>query len=119
GFSVPLLIGGATTSRAHTAVRIEPAYSGPGVHVLDASRAVGVARALLDPAQKGAFGDRTRDEYAQVRAAHEGRDRKEQRLSLSEAGDRRLRIDWSAVPPPVPTFLGPRSFTEAPLEELV
>ena len=119
GFSVPLLIGGATTSRAHTAVRIEPAYSGPVVHVIDASRAVGVARALLDPAQRGAFVDRTRDEYAQVRSAHEGRDRKEQRLSLAEARERRLRIDWSAVTPPVPTFLGPRSITDVPLSELV
>ena len=62
--TVPLLIGGATTSRAHTAVRIEPAYSGPVVHVMDASRAVGVARALLDPAQHDAFVARTREEYA-------------------------------------------------------
>ncbi|MET0773296.1 MAG: methionine synthase [Candidatus Limnocylindrales bacterium] len=119
GFSVPLLIGGATTSRAHTAVRIEPAYSGPVVHVVDASRAVGVARALLDPAQKGAFVDRTRDEYAQVRSAHEGRDRQEQRLTLAEARRRRLRIDWSAVTPPVPSFLGPRTFSDVPLAELV
>jgi 5-methyltetrahydrofolate--homocysteine methyltransferase len=119
GFSVPLLIGGATTSRAHTAVRIEPAYSGPVVHVVDASRAVGVARALLDPAQKGGFVERTRDEYAAVRAAHEGRDRGEQRLTLAEARDRRLRIDWAAVTPPVPTFLGPRAFADFPLDELV
>jgi 5-methyltetrahydrofolate--homocysteine methyltransferase len=119
GFSVPLLIGGATTSRAHTAVRIEPAYSGPVVHVVDASRAVGVARALLDPAQKGAFVERTRDEYAQVRVAHEGRDRGEQRLTLAESRDRRLRIDWTAITPPVPTFIGPRSFLDVSLEQLV
>jgi 5-methyltetrahydrofolate--homocysteine methyltransferase len=119
GFSVPLLIGGATTSRAHTAVRIEPAYSGPVVHVVDASRAVGVARALLDPGQRGAFVERTRDEYAQVRAAHEGRDRGEQRLTIAEARERRLRLDWNAVPPPAPSFLGPRTFTDFPLTELV
>jgi 5-methyltetrahydrofolate--homocysteine methyltransferase len=119
GFSVPLLIGGATTSRAHTAVRIEPAYSGPVVHVVDASRAVGVARALLDPTQRDTFVERTREEYAQVRAAHEGRDRGEQRLSLAEARERRLRLDWSGVTPPVPTFLGPRTFTGFPLTELV
>jgi len=119
GFTVPLLIGGATTSRAHTAVRIEPAYRGPVVHVVDASRAVGVARALLDPAQKDAFVERTREEYAQVRAAHEGRDRGEQRLSLADARERRLRLDWTGVTPPVPTFLGPRSFSGFPLTELV
>jgi 5-methyltetrahydrofolate--homocysteine methyltransferase len=119
GFSVPLLIGGATTSRAHTAVRIEPAYSGPVIHVVDASRAVGVARALLDPAQRGSFVERTRDEYAAVRAAHEGRDRGEQRLTLQEARERRLRIDWTSSVPPVPTFLGARSFNDVPLDELV
>jgi 5-methyltetrahydrofolate--homocysteine methyltransferase len=100
-------------------VRIEPAYSGPVVHVVDASRAVGVARSLLDPAQKDAFVDRTREEYAQVRAAHEGRDRQEQRLNLAEARDRRLRIDWSSVTPPIPAFIGPRTFVDVPLEELV
>ncbi len=119
GFSVPLLIGGATTSRAHTAVRIEPAYSGPVVHVVDASRAVGVARALLDPAQRDGFVTRMRADYAAVRTAHEGRDRKEQRLTLAEARDRRLRIDWSASAPPVPTFLGPRAFVGHSLEDLV
>ncbi len=93
--------------------------SRPVVHVVDASRAVGVARALLDPAQKDAFVERTREEYAQVRAAHEGRDRGEQRLSLADARERRLRLDWTGVTPPVPTFLGPRSFSGFPLTELV
>jgi 5-methyltetrahydrofolate--homocysteine methyltransferase len=119
GFEVPLLIGGATTSRAHTAVRIEPAYSGPVVHVIDASRAVGVARALLDPAQHDDFVARTREEYVTVRTAHEGRDRKEARLTLAEARDRRLRIDWSAIEAPVPTFLGARAILDEPLESLV
>ncbi len=119
GFTVPLLIGGATTSRAHTAVRIEPAYGGPVVHVVDASRAVGVARALLDPAQRDPFVERTREEYAQVRAAHEGRDRGEQRLTIGRARERRMHIDWTGVTPPVPTFLGPRGFRDFPLAELV
>ena len=119
GFQVPLLIGGATTSRAHTAVRIEPAYSGPVVHVIDASRAVGVARALLDPAQHDEFVTRTREEYVTVRAAHEGRDRKEARLTLAQARANRLRIDWSARPAPAPSFLGPRTILGQPLEELV
>ena len=116
---MPLLIGGATTSRAHTAVRIEPAYSGPVVHVIDASRAVGVARALLDPAQHDDFMRRTRAEYATVRTAHEGRDHKEQRLSLAQARELRLRIDWTSVEPPVPTFLGPRTILAQPLDALV
>ncbi len=119
GFRVPLLIGGATTSRAHTAVRIEPAYSGPVVHVIDASRAVGVARALLDPAQHDEFMSRTRAEYAAVRIAHEGRDHKEQRLNLAQARELRLRIDWVANEPPVPTFLGPRTILAQPLDALV
>ncbi len=119
GFHLPLLIGGATTSRAHTAVRIEPAYSGPVVHVIDASRAVGVARALLDPAQHDEFVARTREEYVTVRTAHEGRDRKEARLTLAEARAQRLRIDWNALPAPVPTFIGARTILDQPLGELV
>jgi 5-methyltetrahydrofolate--homocysteine methyltransferase len=87
---------------------------------VDASRAVGVARALLDPAQHDGFVARTRDEYASVRTAHEGRDRKEQRLTLAQARDRRLRIDWQAGPvPPTPTFIGARAFLDHPLEDLV
>ena len=70
GLSVPLLIGGATTSKAHTAVRLDPAYSGPVVHVVDASRAVGVAGALLDPAYRDDFARARRAEYAQVGRDH-------------------------------------------------
>ena len=77
GFTLPLLIGGATTSRAHTAVRIEPAYSGPVVHVLDASRAVGVASALLDPKQRDAFVRKTRAEYEELRAQFADRDERD------------------------------------------
>ena len=119
GFRLPLLIGGATTSRAHTAVKIDPCYSGPVVHVLDASRAVGVASALMSPEGRAPFVERTRAEYADVRKAHEKRTITERRLSLAEARRNRLAIDWSSVTPPKPTFLGARSIEDYPLAELV
>ena len=80
---------------------------------------MGVARALLDPAQHDEFVARTREEYVTVRATHEGRDRKEARLTLAEARATRLRVDWAASTPPVPTFLGPRTIRDQPLAELV
>ena len=119
GFTIPLLIGGATTSRAHTALRIEPAYSGPVVHVADASRAVGVARALLDPAGRAAFAAGVRADYEAIRRERGERRGAEQRLSLADARANRLRLDWAGVVPPRPTFLGPRTFRAYPLAELV
>ena len=119
GFRVPLLIGGATTSRAHTAVKIDPRYSGPVVHVQDASRAVGVAGALMSTDTRDAFVEKTRLEYEEVRRAHEGRASAEHRLSLPEARANRLAIDWSGVRPPRPSFLGARTFANFPLEQLV
>ncbi len=119
GFRLPLLIGGATTSRAHTAIRIAPAYSGPTVHVIDASRAVGVAGALLGEGRERYVAS-IRDEYEAVRAEREGRRAREERLTLEAARANRLRIDWSAGPaPPVPSYLGVRSFEPWPLEDLV
>ena len=119
GFDLPLLIGGATTSRAHTAVKIEPRYSGPTVHVLDASRAVGVVGSLLNPATRPTFVQTIRDEYAALRRDREGRRGREERRSLAEAMANRFRIDWSATEPPRPTFIGLRAFDDYPLEELV
>jgi 5-methyltetrahydrofolate--homocysteine methyltransferase len=119
GFRIPLLIGGATTSRAHTAIRIAPEYSAPTVHVIDASRAVGVAGALLGT-DASAYAERVRSEYAAVRAEREGRRAREERLSLPDARANRLRIDWPAGPtPPVPSFLGVRTFAPWPLDDLV
>ncbi|HET7027266.1 MAG TPA: vitamin B12 dependent-methionine synthase activation domain-containing protein, partial [Candidatus Limnocylindrales bacterium] len=119
GFHLPLLIGGATTSKAHTAIRIAPAYSGPTVHVIDASRAVGVAGALLG-GERDAYVERIRDEYETVRAERAGRRSREERLTLDEARAHRLRIDWASGPtPPVPSYLGVRSFEDWPLEDLV
>jgi 5-methyltetrahydrofolate--homocysteine methyltransferase len=120
GFSTPLLIGGATTSKAHTAVKLEPAYSGPVVHVEDASRAVGVASALLDPSARDAFVAERRAEYAERRRIHEERSSPTLRATLEEARAARLTIDWASEPsPPAPTFLGARTLADHPLDELV
>jgi 5-methyltetrahydrofolate--homocysteine methyltransferase len=105
GFALPLLIGGATTSKAHTAVRLDPAYSGPVVHVVDASRAVGVTRALLDEKSRDQFAARTREQYEELRRQHAERDEGTRRLSLDEARANRLRLEWPE-PPPRPAFLG-------------
>jgi len=119
GFTLPLLIGGATTSRAHTALRIAPAYRGPVVHVQDASRAVGVARALLDPAQRPAYAAGVAAEYEAIRRDREARRGAERQVTIAEARANRAAIDWSAVAPPRPSFTGTRSFAAYPLGELV
>jgi 5-methyltetrahydrofolate--homocysteine methyltransferase len=117
GFTIPLLIGGATTSKAHTAVKIEPQYSGPVVHVQDASRAVGVARSLLSPEGRDAFVAATHEEYAAIRTDRAGRRAREERLTIAGARANRLQVDLT-VEAPRPTFLGARSIT-APIAELV
>jgi 5-methyltetrahydrofolate--homocysteine methyltransferase len=119
GFEIPLLIGGATTSRTHTAVKIEPRYHGPVVHVLDASRAVGVASSLLDPNARDAFTERVRDEYQTVRRDRGDRQEKEARHPIEEARRHALSIDWTAIDPPKPSFIGIRAFDDYPLDELV
>jgi 5-methyltetrahydrofolate--homocysteine methyltransferase len=119
GFTIPLLIGGATTSRTHTAVKIAPHYSGPVVHVIDASRAVGVAGALVQPDRRDAFAAGIRDEYEIVRRERAGSRAKEKRLTVAEARANHVPIDWSALIAPRPTFLGPRTFADYPLAELV
>ncbi|MEO8625555.1 MAG: vitamin B12 dependent-methionine synthase activation domain-containing protein, partial [Candidatus Limnocylindrales bacterium] len=119
GMTLPLLIGGATTSRAHTAVKLEPAYSGPVVHVVDASRAVGVVRSLLDPKQREPFVAATRESYAELRRQFSERDDKVKRLAIEQARANRLRLDWDKAAPTKPTFLGAQSLGEIPLDELV
>ena len=93
GFDTPLLIGGATTSRLHTALRIDPVYSGPVVHVLDASRSVGVVEQLTNPRQRAAFAASIKAEYADLRHSHGERGRKQELLSLAEARARRFPFD--------------------------
>ncbi len=101
GFDAPLLIGGATTSRAHTAVKIEERYSGPTVHVLDASRAVGVVSTLLDEDRRPGFVQETRQVYAELRDRRAGREQRSELLSIEEARRRRFDGQWhDHIPPP-------------------
>ncbi|HEV2291665.1 MAG TPA: methionine synthase, partial [Gemmatimonadales bacterium] len=117
GFRIPLLIGGATTSRIHTAARIAPQYSGPVVHVVDASRAVAVASTLLNPVERGQFAERTAEEYRGLAREHAERG-SAVRPTISEARARRLPLDLS-TPAPHPSFLGTRALGPYPLAELV
>jgi 5-methyltetrahydrofolate--homocysteine methyltransferase len=121
GFEVPLLIGGATTSRVHTAVKIHPSYRrGQAVYVNDASRAVGVVSSLLSRENRARTVGDVRTEYARIAAAHARGEENKQRLSLADARANALKLDWSGryVPPP-PSFLGTRTFIDIPLAELV
>ncbi|HWX18652.1 MAG TPA: methionine synthase, partial [Candidatus Binatia bacterium] len=110
GLDLPLLIGGATTSKAHTAVKIAPGYSKPVVHVLDASRAVGVVGSLLSPQNKPGFVKGIRADYEKVRQQHVTAQTKPL-LSLPEARKRRTPIDWTAADLPKPEFTGARLLT--------
>ncbi len=118
-FDVPLLIGGATTSKIHTAVKIEPHYRGPTVHVIDASRSVGVVGALLGDGKRDGFVHDTRAEYAGLRERHAGRAARTRILPLAEARRRKLTLDWPGYTPPAPRVLGIQTFREYPLRELV
>ncbi len=117
-FNIPLLIGGATTSRTHTAVKIEPHYTQPVVHVKDASRAVGVAQSLISEDLKAGFSKQVKDEYATLRERHKGRQAGIKWLSLTEARANRLSVDWQAYRPPEPKMTGIRVFNDYPLAEL-
>jgi 5-methyltetrahydrofolate--homocysteine methyltransferase len=120
GLTVPLLIGGATTSRVHTAVKIDPNYrSGPVVHVNDASRAVGVASSLLSPERREAYAADIRAEYAKISAAHFRAQADKKRLKLTNARANAVPVDFAKAPPKKPTFLGTRSFDNYDLAELV
>ena len=120
GLSIPLLIGGATTSKTHTAVKIEPAYqSGSTTYVLDASRAVGVVSHLLSPETKAETEAKTRAEYVAVREQFARGREKRPRTPLALARQRAFQIDWTKDPPPkAPSFLGLRSFDAYDLAEL-
>ncbi len=118
GFDIPLLIGGATTSRVHTAVKIEPSYSGPTVYVEDASRSVGVMGNIMSGSMREEFLAARREEYEGVRERHEARRAHAEFCSLEEARENRLRIDWSASAPPAPGVQGVRVFEDYPLADL-
>jgi 5-methyltetrahydrofolate--homocysteine methyltransferase len=119
GLEIPLLIGGATTSRVHTAVKIDPNYrSGPVVHVNDASRAVGVASSLLSLEKRTAYAADVRAEYAKISAAHFRAQADKKRLKLSDARANAMRIDFTKMPPTKPAFFGIKTFREYDLAEL-
>ena len=119
GFHIPLLIGGATTSKIHTAVRIAPAYHGPVVHVLDASRSVGVVGLLASDERKDAYAADIRADYDKVRTEFLARDNADRGISIMAARDNRCPIDWSKVTPPKPVQLGTQLFNDYPLGDLV
>ena len=118
GFNIPLLIGGATTSRTHTAVKIEPRYSQPVIHVKDASRAVGVAQSMLSDDLKTGFTRQVKEEYVAVRERHKGRQARIRWLSLAEARANRLPVDWQGYEPPAPKWTGIQLFDDYSLAEL-
>jgi 5-methyltetrahydrofolate--homocysteine methyltransferase len=118
GFQTPLLIGGATTSAKHTAVKIAPAYERPTIHVLDASRSVGVVEQLLNPKAREQFNERNRAEQARLVQSYQ--DRQQVHLvSYEEARRHSFQTDWSTLRVDVPSFLGVRVLDDVPLAELV
>ena len=121
GFELPLLIGGATTSRVHTAVKIHPGYKrGQAVYVNDASRAVGVAQALMSPERKDGYIAELRGEYSKLAAAHARAQADKVRLPLATARGNAPQLDWSgAYRPPTPTFLSVKAFADYPVAELI
>jgi 5-methyltetrahydrofolate--homocysteine methyltransferase len=118
GFTVPLLIGGATTSKVHTAVKIAPNYSGSVIHVLDASRAVGVAQKLVSDTQKEPFTQTIAQEYDKIRTDFQAGDGEARLLPLAEARANRAEVDWQAYDPPAPAMTGIRAFSEYDLADL-
>src|SRR5437899_3667770 len=121
GFDLPLLIGGATTSRVHTAVKIHPNYRrGQTVYVNDASRAVGVAASLMSTLARPNYVADIRTEYARIAAAHARGEANKQRLSLKDARANALKLDWSGhYVPPRPRFLGTKVLADWPIAALV
>ncbi|UIJ70744.1 methionine synthase [Aurantimonas sp. HBX-1] len=119
GFDIPLLIGGATTSRVHTAVKIHPRYErGQSVYVTDASRAVGVVSSLISEETRDQTVQGIREEYKKLAAAHEKSERDKQRLALVKARENRFSTDWASYEPTAPSFVGTRVFNDWDLGEL-
>ncbi len=118
GFNLPLLIGGATTSQTHTAVKIAPSYEQPTIHVKDASRAVGVAQNLVSEGRRESYAEQIAADYEEVRVKHAGRRSKTRMATLERARANRMKIDWQGYAPPKPNVLGVRAFEDYPLEEI-
>ena len=119
GYKQPLLIGGATTSPAHTAVKIDPQYAGAVVYVKDASRSVGVCQQLVTESSRAAYVATLKSDHERRREQHRNKGAKLPQLSLAQARAKKFKIDWAAYAPPVPTFLGIKAFDDYPLQELV
>ncbi len=120
GFDAPLLIGGATTSKVHTAVKINPNYSrGQTVYVTDASRAVAVASSLLSKDQRDGFKRDVRADYVKIAEGHAAGRRNDRRFSIVEARANAMKTDWESYTPPKPGFLGTKTFESYDLAELV
>lgn len=118
GFKIPLLIGGATTSKIHTAVRIAPNYSGATIHVLNASKSVGVASQLLSSENKEKYTRSIKQEYEHLRYNHKQRGTQKKYLSLEEARKRKYKIDWQSLKIIKPSFLGNKVFKDYPVKEI-
>ncbi len=118
GFTKPVMIGGATTSKAHTAVKIDPHYDQPIVWVKDASRAVGVAQSLISPELRGKFVADLKEDYDRVRHDFASRQRDTQWLTLEQARANKIKIDWAGYQPTVPTFIGTKVFEDYSLAEI-
>ncbi|HPM56242.1 MAG TPA: methionine synthase [Thermomonas sp.] len=119
GFTVPLMIGGATTSRAHTALKIDPHYKSPTVWVKDASRAVGVAQSLVSPDLRGPFMAANDADYADIRQRHRNRGDAKRLVSLEKARGQRFDGGWADYDPPAPNMPGLHVFSDYPLDDLV
>ncbi len=118
-FTIPIMLGGATTSSIHTAVKIEPEYDNPVVHVADASRAVGVSQSLLSEKLKNNFVKTIKAEYQAIRDARANKTAKTNQITLAQAQNNKLPIDWSKEPGITkPSFLGTKTFTDFPLADL-
>src|SRR5215218_76218 len=118
GFDVPLLIGGATTSQTHTAVKIAPGYEHPVVHVKDASRAVGVVQNLVSEDRRASYAEQIAADYVRVREKHAGRRSQTRLTTLERARANGVRIDWDNYTPPKPRVLGVRTFDDYELGEI-
>lgn len=118
GFKIPLLIGGATTSKRHTAVKIAPVYSQPTVHVLDASRSVGVVSQLVNPNTRKKFSKIIDQEYQEIRKTHQLKHSAKELISLTQARKNRFQSDWNSVSIVKPSFLGIKVFNQFPLQHI-
>src|SRR5688500_4276021 len=119
GFTIPLLIGGATTSRVHTAVKAAPHYSAATAWVPDASRAVGVCSKLLSQYVRADYVRNIQEEYERDRTQHKNKKGPSPMLSIAEARNNAFKTDWGNYSPPKPDFIGVRSLRNHPLEKIV